>query len=131
LVKLQRMLSQLLLVYLFDIVVEKLDSLIRDETVDQADDDDEPQKVQEVNTKQTDPNILKTMQSLDKNEIFNQFKEKEGKEYNETVLKNIAALKEKKQEIKDLSEQCQQTKEHMDRLKFAIAQKQETKNQEV
>jgi len=46
------------------------------------------------------------------------------------VLKNIAALKEKKQEIKDLSEQCQKTKDEMEMYKQLIQQKQETKNQD-
>jgi len=105
------------------------DSLVRDETLDEVQDEDLHEKPQVVE-KKPDENLIKQMQNLDKNQIFNQFKEKEGKEYNESVLKNITALKEKKQDIKELSDKCQNTKDQMDRLKDLIQQKQETKNQE-
>ena len=68
---------------------------------------------------------------MDRNQIFLEYKEKEGKEYNENVVKNIITLKEKKQEIKEVSEECQQTREAMERYKSLIQQKQETKNQDV
>jgi len=73
---------------------------------------------------------LKRVQGLDKNEIFQNFKEKEGKEYNESVLKNIAALKEKKEEIKQYSDKCHDTKVEIDRFKGLIQKKQDQKNQE-
>jgi len=106
------------------------DSLVRDETLDEVQDDDLHEKPQVVEKKHPDENLIKQMQNLDKNQIFNQFKDKEGKEYNESVLKNIVALKEKKIDIKELSDKCQNTKDQMDRLKDMINQKQETKNQE-
>ncbi len=68
---------------------------------------------------------------MDRNQIFLEYKEKEGKEYNENVLKNITSLKEKKIEIKETSEECQRTKDQIERIKALIQQKQETKNQDV
>jgi kinesin family protein 6/9 len=107
------------------------DSLIRDDTMDQGQEDDVGhEKAPVVEKKHHDENLLRQMQNLDKNQIFSQFKEKEGKEYNESVLKNICTMKEKKSDIKELSDRCQATKDNMDRLKEAIQQKQETKNQE-
>jgi len=99
--------------------------------MDQGQDDDQGHdKAPVIEKKHLDEGLLKQMQNLDKNQIFSSFKDKEGKEYNESVIKNIAAMKEKKGEIKDLSERCQSTKENMDRLKNLIQQKQDTKNQE-
>jgi len=70
------------------------------------------------------------VQGLDKNGIFQEYKEKEGKEYNESVLKNIAALKEKKEQIKEVSESCHDLKGEIDLKKAYIQKKQDQKNQE-
>jgi len=74
--------------------------------------------------------LVKKMENIDRNQVFLDFKDKEGKEHNDSVLTNINALKDKKQEIKDISDQCQKTKEEIDRLKTLIERKQETKNQD-
>jgi hypothetical protein len=40
---------------------------------------------------------------VDKKVAYSDFKEKEGKEYNDTIVQNIQSLKEKKEEIKNVT----------------------------
>jgi len=106
-----------------------VDALIRDDASEQDVQLESPKR-NDFEQQPPSEQLAKKMEGIDRNQIFLDFKDKEGREYNENVLKNIAALKEKKQEIKDLSEQCQKTKDEMEMYKQLIQQKQETKNQD-
>jgi len=106
-----------------------VDALIRDDASEQDVHLESPKK-NDFEQQPPSEQLTKKMEGMDRNQIFLDFKEKEGREYNENVLRNIATLKEKKKEIKEVSEQCQRTKDEMEMYKQLIQQKQETKNQD-
>lgn len=106
-----------------------VESLIRDDNSEQDTHLESPKKL-DLDQQPRSEQLAKKMENIDRNQIFLDYKEKEGREFNEAVLKNISALKEKKEQIKEISEQCQKTKEEIERYKDLIQQKQETKNQD-
>jgi len=108
-----------------------IEGIIRDDGSEVDVQSESPEKRYEVRQQAPNEQLAKRMDNMDRNQIFLEYKEKEGKEYNENVLKNITTLKEKKIEIKETSEECQRTKDQIERIKALIQQKQETKNQDV
>ncbi|KAL4442793.1 hypothetical protein ABPG74_010682 [Tetrahymena malaccensis] len=68
--------------------------------------------------------------NVDKKVAYQDFKEKEGKEYNDSIVKNIDALKEKKEEIKQVTNLCNDIKNEIENLKLKLDKKQANKNQE-
>ena len=67
---------------------------------------------------------------MDKNEAYQEFKTTVGLELNNSIIKNIEDLKEKKEEIKTKTELAQKKKERMDELSAALRIKEEAKTQE-
>jgi kinesin family protein 6/9 len=106
-----------------------IDTLLKD---DKEEDDkvDMSPKVDLTKKAVEDEALLKKLQNLDKNQVFLTFKEKEGKDFNDIILKNINDVKERKLEVKELIGESAKTKVQIERLKDLIHKKQETKNQE-
>jgi len=90
-----------------------------------------PTKLADSRQQAPSEQIAKKMENIDRNQIFLEFRDKEGKEYNDSIVSNISTLKEKKEEIKETSELCQGLKTEMEKYKALIQRKQETKNQDV
>lgn len=61
--------------------------------------------------------------NVDKKVAYSEFKDKEGREYNETITKNIESLKEKKEEIKSVTNQCNKVKSDIENLKVKLDKK--------
>ncbi|KRX04254.1 P-loop containing nucleoside triphosphate hydrolase [Pseudocohnilembus persalinus] len=72
----------------------------------------------------------KKIVNIDKNEAYKIYKEGDGQEYNEQILTNISTLKQKKQEINQLTVLCTQIKQSIEDLKDQLDRKQANKNQE-
>jgi len=68
---------------------------------------------------------------VDKKVAYQDFKEKEGKEYNDSIVSSIESLKEKKEEIKEITNSCNNVKAEIEGLKSKLDKKQSNKNQEV
>ncbi len=108
------------------------DNIMKWEEDDQNDSNPaSPTKLGDTRQQAPSEQIAKKMDNIDRNQIFLEFRDKEGKEYNDSIVSNISTLKEKKEEIKETSELCQSLKTEMERFKALIQQKQETKNQDV
>lgn len=69
--------------------------------------------------------------NVDKKVAYQDFKDKEGKEFNDTIVYNIDSLKEKKEEIKKVTNLCNSIKTEIEDLKLKLDKKQANKNQEV
>jgi kinesin family protein 6/9 len=68
---------------------------------------------------------------VDKNQLFGEFKNKEGLEINESIKKNMNDLADNKQEIKIFSSELVDVRKEIERVTADLQRKQEGKNQEV
>lgn len=64
-------------------------------------------------------------------QAFNDYKERDGKTFNDQIMNMITSLREKKESIKDIYELCQTIKAEMETRKAILQRKQDSKNQEV
>lgn len=67
---------------------------------------------------------------VDKKKAYTDFKDREGKEYNDSIVEAVESLKEKKEEIKYVTEQCNKIKVEIEQQKNLLDKKQANKNQE-
>lgn len=66
--------------------------------------------------------------NVDRNQVYQQFREKEGKEYNDAIVKNANDLKERRKEVRSLTDMANKLKSDIEKLKTQLLNKQEGKN---
>eukprot|EP01017_Pseudomicrothorax_dubius_P043087 TRINITY_DN7119_c0_g1_i1.p1 TRINITY_DN7119_c0_g1~~TRINITY_DN7119_c0_g1_i1.p1 ORF type:complete len:637 (+),score=183.18 TRINITY_DN7119_c0_g1_i1:353-2263(+) len=77
-----------------------------------------------------DRGIREPMVEVDKNQLFLEFKGREGAEISDSITKNVYTLREKKEEAKAVSAEMATLKVEIERVKSDLSYKQEGKNQE-
>lgn len=68
--------------------------------------------------------------NVDRQQVYLDYKNKEGLEYSNQITENFNNLQQRKQEIKEITQQAQQVKQQIDISKEKFDKKQEFKNQE-
>lgn len=68
--------------------------------------------------------------NVDKNEAYQEFKSTVGLELNNSIIKNIEELKEKKEEIKKKTDDAQKIRDRLDEIGASLKAKEDGKTQE-